>query len=55
MMTTLTLQQAIRAVESALTLAENRYANRPLSVAVCDASEGATELRPNGYSQTVNH
>lgn len=38
MMTTLTLQQAIRAVESALTLAENRYANRPLSVAVCDAS-----------------
>ncbi|MFW0767731.1 heme-binding protein [Trabulsiella odontotermitis] len=37
-MTTLTLQQARRAQEYALTLAETQYNQRPLSVAVCDAS-----------------
>ncbi|MEZ7214282.1 heme-binding protein [Klebsiella spallanzanii] len=37
-MTTLTLEQAQRAVACALDLAETRYAKRPLSVAVCDAS-----------------
>ena len=37
-MTTLTLGHALRAVTYALELAETRYANRPLSVAVCDAN-----------------
>ncbi|KNC91574.1 GlcG/HbpS family heme-binding protein [Trabulsiella odontotermitis] len=37
-MTTLTLQQARRAQEYALTLAETQYNQRPLSVAVCDAT-----------------
>lgn len=37
-MTRLTLELARRAVDCALTLAETRYAGRPLSVAVCDAS-----------------
>lgn len=37
-MTTLTLQQATHAVECALNLARTRYANRPLSVAVCDVN-----------------
>ena len=36
-MMTLTLQQARRAVDCALDLADTRYAQRPLSVAVCDA------------------
>ena len=37
-MTTLTLGHALRAVASALDLAETCYAKRPLSVAVCDAN-----------------
>ncbi|POT58136.1 heme-binding protein [Citrobacter amalonaticus] len=37
-MTTLTLEQASRAVENALSLAATHYNQRPLSVAVCDAS-----------------
>ncbi|WP_420901003.1 GlcG/HbpS family heme-binding protein [Escherichia coli] len=37
-MTTLTLKQALRAVEYALELAVQRYGDRPLSVAVCDAN-----------------
>lgn len=37
-MTTLTLEQAMRAVTFALDLAKAHYAMRPLSVAVCDAS-----------------
>lgn len=37
-MTTLTLGNALRAVASALDLAETCYAKRPLSVAVCDAN-----------------
>ncbi|HBM3061747.1 TPA: heme-binding protein [Klebsiella oxytoca] len=37
-MTTLTLEQALRAVAFALDLADSCYAKRPLSVAVCDAS-----------------
>jgi uncharacterized protein GlcG (DUF336 family) len=36
-MMTLTLEQARRAVDCALDLADTRYAQRPLSVAVCDA------------------
>lgn len=37
-MMTLTLEQAQRAVNCALTLSDTRYAQRPLSVAVCDAN-----------------
>lgn len=37
-MSLLTLPQALQAVNHALNLAENQYARRPLSVAVCDAN-----------------
>lgn len=37
-MTTLTLQQAVQAVDFALNLARNQYQHRPLSVAVCDTN-----------------
>lgn len=37
-MTTLTLKQALLAVEYALDLAVQQYAGRPLSVAVCDVN-----------------